>query len=545
MAIPDRTTANSNWHYHVYDIPCGHAGAAHVGGAGACGPHVPRMQFSENHVNSWLPPAPAAAPAGPHPPPPHQARADGETRTREKAPLRGAGGNIYVHPVAVGDLTSNNRLSLRQDMADLQTAAGAGAPLYAVSGSIGTTYFGREIPYIMFGGNNNPAAPQVLLTGGVHAREWIAVEVPYLIAEYLIKNYLSPAARPPAPASQGLMSWVIDNCRICVIPMLNPDGHCWSVARANRLWRKNRRRWTKTRLIKVNPNLYTKAKLSRKLKYRSDQNRWVKPARETSDFQAREGDNRVYFGVDCNRNCWNHPRNPNPNPTQETYAGPVAFSESESVALRDFGDLPRLAASIDYHSAMGRVLYHEDAANAAGPLVAGERNAITHVAGCMQGHIAQYQQNAGAGNFHDAYPQATTISAETGGHYSSVGSIMDLCHRKIVSNNHIPLAYTIELDPIKTAPRVYNPACVNRTYRFFRIRPDSIQTVFEKNLTAALCLMCHAIQNLSIPAVALRGAHGITIAGMPCPFRPAGGGGGGGNDMVAKIVNRGNQPPNP
>src|SRR5580698_6200915 len=32
-------------------------------------------------------------------------------------------------------------------------------------------------------------APAVVITGGVHAREWIAIEFVYLLAEYLVRNY--------------------------------------------------------------------------------------------------------------------------------------------------------------------------------------------------------------------------------------------------------------------------------------------------------------------------------------------------------------------
>lgn len=517
MAIPDRTTANSRWYYHVYDIPCAHAVAGpHAGG---CGPHVSRTQFPSAHVDSWLPLPPAAAPAGPAVPPPpvHQARADVATRTQEEVPLQVAAAlpaNINVHPIAAGDQTGNARLSLLQDMSDLQTVAGAVASLNAISGPVGTTYFGRQIPYIMFGGNNDPAAPQVLLTGGVHAREWMAVEVPYLIAEYMVKNYLSAPNRGGSPASQVRMSEVIDACRICVVPMLNPDGNCWSVASANmdvnfRRWRRNRRRWRRGDL--VGPGMRVQ----------------LTPAPPAT----------VYTGVDCNRNF---PRRcggnwPQTNPTREGFAGPKHACEAETRSLLDFigGNLPNLAGSIDYHSARGRVFYHGDARAGRGRR-GDTRELVRTVAQCMWNHIHAYGAAADYGTGH------TTAEEDIQG-AESYGSVMDGCYDMMLGNKKVPLAYTIELDPIKAAGGAYNPVC-NADYRWFSIPENGIQQVFEKNLTAALCLIRYASVGFASKMFhAVRGANGVTVGADTCPFLH----GGGGNDMVAKIVNRGNQPPNP
>src|ERR1700677_4524008 len=98
----------------------------------------------------------------------------------------------------------------------------------------------RETLVLSFGGPlpgaNLPDVPAVVFTGGIHAREWIAVEIVYLLAEYLIKHYDANAQGNYQPTIKQL----VDSRRIYCIPMLNPDGNYQTVF-TNRLWRKNLR----------------------------------------------------------------------------------------------------------------------------------------------------------------------------------------------------------------------------------------------------------------------------------------------------------------
>lgn len=116
-------------------------------------------------------------------------------------------------------------------------------PVLAQLGGAGVTTGGRDIFCLEFGGIPPGAGggavmgPAVLLTGGIHAREWIAVEVTYLIAEYLIKNYPAPAAI--TTANEDIIKNIVDTRRIHIAPMLNPDGNMRTVTN-ERLWRKNR-----------------------------------------------------------------------------------------------------------------------------------------------------------------------------------------------------------------------------------------------------------------------------------------------------------------
>jgi carboxypeptidase T len=152
-------------------------------------------------------------------------------------------------------------------------------------------------------GERRASELKVLFMGCHHAREWIAVEVPYLLAEHLVKN-----------AGQAPVEQWLQRGEIWVAPMVNPDGYEYS-RNQYRLWRKNRR-----------PN----------------------------------ADGSI--GVDPNRNygyMWGT-RNDNISsqvPSDDTYVGPRAFSEPESRAVRNLvaGELFR--GVITYHSYSQLILY--------------------------------------------------------------------------------------------------------------------------------------------------------------------------------------------
>ncbi len=142
---------------------------------------------------------------------------------------------------------------------------------------------------------------EILFVGGHHAREWIAVDVPFLLAEYLLSNYETDAK----------IRAFVDQGEIWIIPLLNPDGHQYSVV-SNRLWRKNRR---------------------------------------------NNGDGT--FGVDLNRNYsfeWGGPGSSG-DTFSDIYRGPEPFSEPETRVLRDFANQHNFRAMISYHSYSQLVLY--------------------------------------------------------------------------------------------------------------------------------------------------------------------------------------------
>ena len=106
--------------------------------------------------------------------------------------------------------------------------------------SIGQSYEGRELWAVKVSSSaavDDPAKPDVLVTGCYHAREWIAVEVPYALALRL----------PALYASDPRVRFLLDTTEVWIAPLVNPDGHAYSQTEPNhatggvRLWRKNRR----------------------------------------------------------------------------------------------------------------------------------------------------------------------------------------------------------------------------------------------------------------------------------------------------------------
>lgn len=175
--------------------------------------------------------------------------------------------------------------------------------------SLGQSHEGRQIWAIKLSDDvstEDLTEPETLFIGAQHAREWISVEVPFLIAQYLAQNY----------ESNERVKRLIDNLEIWIVPMVNPDGHEYTRADPCptapqfycRLWRKNR----------------------------------------------RDLGNGV-FGVDLNRNWgfqWDSRAGGSRDPRSLTYRGLEPFSEPEIRAIRDLVLDPnrRFKAFIDYHS---------------------------------------------------------------------------------------------------------------------------------------------------------------------------------------------------
>ncbi|BCH28626.1 carboxypeptidase [Mesorhizobium sp. L-8-10] len=167
---------------------------------------------------------------------------------------------------------------------------------------IGRSIEGRPILALRIG-DRRGGVPKVLFMGCHHAREWIAVEVPFLLAKELVVR-----------ADEATIAGWLTSGEVWVAPMVNPDGHEHSRAQ-ERLWRKNRRR---------------------------------------NDDGS--------FGVDPNRNygyMWGtlDVSTSSHVPSDETYVGPRAFSEPETQAVRNLIGCERFAGVITYHSYSQLILY--------------------------------------------------------------------------------------------------------------------------------------------------------------------------------------------
>jgi hypothetical protein len=139
--------------------------------------------------------------------------------------------------------------SLEQDLIGLQAwgAAVNGVPnlaltrIAALPGGAQTIGNRDTIMLSLGPGPGVVNAPAVVFTAGVHAREWIAIEFVYLLAEYLVRHYTNV----PVTRYQRMIKSLVDSRRIYIIPMLNPNGNFQTVFGAGaaavvRLWRKNR-----------------------------------------------------------------------------------------------------------------------------------------------------------------------------------------------------------------------------------------------------------------------------------------------------------------
>jgi carboxypeptidase T len=144
---------------------------------------------------------------------------------------------------------------------------------------------------------------EVLFLGCHHAREWISVEVPYLLGKYLLENY----------DTDPDIKRLVDSSEIWIVPLVNPDGLEYSI-HVYRYWRKNRR-----------------------------------------------DNSQGYFGVDINRNYgfkWAFDNaGSSPSPSAQDFRGKAAFSEPETQAVRDLFLRKDFRALISYHSFSQMVMY--------------------------------------------------------------------------------------------------------------------------------------------------------------------------------------------
>jgi carboxypeptidase T len=152
-------------------------------------------------------------------------------------------------------------------------------------------------------GERRATEHKLLFMGCHHAREWIAVEVPYLLAEHLVKN-----------AGQAPVTDWLQRGEIWIGPMVNPDGHEYSRTR-DRLWRKNRR-------------------------HNADGSIGVDPNRNYGYMWGTRNDD-ISSQV----------------PSDDTYVGPRAFSEPETRAVRNLVARELFRGVITYHSYSQLILY--------------------------------------------------------------------------------------------------------------------------------------------------------------------------------------------
>lgn len=182
-------------------------------------------------------------------------------------------------------------------------------PRLVHSFTIGKTIEGKFIRGIRLNPNATDGLtpsglPGMLLIGAHHAREHLSVEVPLLFARHLVDNY------DKDPSIRALL----EKRDFFVIPMLNVDGAEYDIASGSyQMWRKNR-----------------------------------------AQPQAR------CAGTDLNRNYgykWGTGGSSN-DPCSDIYMGPKAFSEPETVAVKNFVEShPNLKVLLTVHTYSELILY--------------------------------------------------------------------------------------------------------------------------------------------------------------------------------------------
>jgi carboxypeptidase T len=203
------------------------------------------------------------------------------------------------------DSAFHNYAEMNEEMDALEAAN----PKLVHSFTIGKSLEGRYIRGIRINPNATDGLtpsglPGMFLVGAHHAREHLSVEVPILFAKYLVEKY----------NTDKTIQDLLNKRDFFVVPMLNVDGAEYDIESGSyKMWRKNR----------ASPN-------------------------------AR------CAGVDLNRNYgykWGTGGSSN-DPCSDIYMGPKAFSEPETVAVKNFVEgHPNLKVLLTLHSYSELVLY--------------------------------------------------------------------------------------------------------------------------------------------------------------------------------------------
>lgn len=342
---------------------------------------------------------------------------------------------ISVPRISGGGVETKTVYSLKRDMDQLRTDGSAKGIVDASETRVGTSTENKDLWVLKVG---NGSSHKVLFTGCHHAREWIAVEIPYLVAEYLIQNFVDP----PTNEKEKRIKHLLMNRQIWFVPMVNPDGHIFTT-RQNRMWRPNRNavdlpaaQFDAPRFGGGNP---------RRIKHKAG----------------------IFTGIDLNRNYasvhWGEetflgssamtsrdPRDSGPN---SIWCGPSAGSEVETTAITDLIKKEQFRAGITYHNFSQLLLFADDSAADA------------------------YVQFVGRGMRDLIDERGNPYTYESGSAlYATTGDLMNFQFEVIPGRP----SFTPELRP----PFPSNPA-----FQFSGLPESQIGPTFVENLAAALALI--------------------------------------------------------
>ncbi|AZZ89842.1 zinc carboxypeptidase [Hahella sp. KA22] len=150
--------------------------------------------------------------------------------------------------------------------------------------------------------------PEVFYVATHHAREWVATQMAMRYMDYLTENY----------GKIERITKLLNHNELWIMPVANPDGYEYTFTN-ERLWRKN--------------------------------------------LRDNDGDGQITLqdGVDLNRNFGEHwgldDEGSSPVMSDQTYRGPSAGSEPETVALTSFIQAHDFRFTLSYHTYSNLILY--------------------------------------------------------------------------------------------------------------------------------------------------------------------------------------------
>ena len=212
---------------------------------------------------------------------------------------------------------------------------------------------------------NTTGKPAVIITGAIHANEWIGAEVALSIAKHLVTHATNNA--PLFGSKRMNIESLLENIEVIVIPVLNPAGYRYSRNEHNRA----------AGCIACSPydidtdlNAYYEVvsdesgTVERVIGYdwyfEHPKPRYAdsrKSRRDVSNAPNGPGGLGLAFGVDLNRNFpdfWDYPTDAGSNDPRDygNYRGSGAGSEKETMALKSLYDIQsrKVKAHIDFHA---------------------------------------------------------------------------------------------------------------------------------------------------------------------------------------------------
>jgi murein tripeptide amidase MpaA len=221
-------------------------------------------------------------------------------------------------------------LNVEEIEAALETLAAAHPGVTELIPLPHATSEGRHSHALRIGPPDASGAGAVVITGGMHAREWVPPDALVNLAADLLEAHSGGTGlryggqRFSADDIRG----VVGETQLVLFPCVNPDGRHHSQTSADTMWRKNRRR--------VNPGLGPRC-------VGVDINR---------NFDVL-WDFRRHFAANSGVSASTDPCDP------QVYVGPAAGSEAETrnvVALLD--RYPRTRCFVDVHSHVPAIFYN-------------------------------------------------------------------------------------------------------------------------------------------------------------------------------------------